>query len=390
MLFFLHGARLSREAVLAGAVHWRLHALIMGCTFVLFPLIGLVGWALLPHLLTPPLWIGILFVCALPSTVQSSIAFTSIGQGNVPAAVCAATASNLLGIFITPVLVGAMLSVHGGGISFSEIGKICLQLLLPFVVGHLLRPLIGEWVKRNRALLSITDRGSILLVVYTAFSEAVAQGIWHILPPSGLLLLVVVDAVLLALVLLITTYGSRAMGFSRRDEVTIVFCGSKKTLASGIPMANVLFAGPTVGLTVLPLMIFHQMQLMVCAWLARRYAAAAAELSARARLGGGARCGARLWRADVRTSEPARLDHGDIEQPFDHLRLLSACNGVAAADDEAGDAVDPEAVRAQVLAVHRIHLGVAGEELVHHVGLEPERGGDRDEHMRVPDVAARR
>jgi sodium/bile acid cotransporter 7 len=271
LLFFLHGARLSRDAVLAGAVHWRLHLLIMGCTFILFPLIGLAAEALLPHLLAPPLWIGVLFVCALPSTVQSSIAFTSIGQGNVPAAVCAATASNLLGIFITPVLVGAMLSVHGGGISFDEIGKICLQLLVPFVAGHLLRPLIGDWVQRHRFILSITDRGSILLVVYTAFSEAVVQGIWHILPPSGLLLLVVVDGVLLAAVLLITTFGSRALGFSRRDEVAIVFCGSKKTLASGIPMANVLFAGPTVGLTVLPLMIFHQMQLMTCAWLARRY-----------------------------------------------------------------------------------------------------------------------
>jgi sodium/bile acid cotransporter 7 len=284
LLFFLHGARLSREAVVAGAVHWRLHLLIMGCTFVLFPLLGLALSTMLPHLLAAPLWVGVLFVCALPSTVQSSIAFTSIGQGNVPAAVCAATASNLLGIFITPIMVGAMLSVHGGGISFGEIGKICLQLLLPFVAGHLLRPLIGDWVKRHRVILSITDRGSILLVVYTAFSEAVVQGIWHILPPSGLLLLVVVDGVLLAAVLLITTYGSRALGFSRRDEVAIVFCGSKKTLASGIPMANVLFAGPTVGLTVLPLMIFHQMQLMTCAWLARRYGAraAAAEAAAQA------------------------------------------------------------------------------------------------------------
>jgi sodium/bile acid cotransporter 7 len=271
LLFFLHGARLSRDAVLAGAVHWRLHLLIMGCTFVLFPLLGLALAALFAGLLSPPLWIGVLFVCALPSTVQSSIAFTSIGQGNVPAAVCAATASNLLGIFITPLLVGAMLSVHGAGISFGEIWKIFLQLLVPFVAGHLLRPLIGEWVKRNRAVLSVTDRGSILLVVYTAFSEAVVQGIWKILPLSGLLMLVVVNGVLLGLVLAITTFGSRALGFPRRDEVAIVFCGSKKTLASGIPMANVLFAGPAVGLTVLPLMIFHQMQLMVCAFLARRY-----------------------------------------------------------------------------------------------------------------------
>jgi sodium/bile acid cotransporter 7 len=283
LLFFLHGARLSRDAVLAGAVHWRLHLLIMGCTFVLFPLLGLALEALFPGILAPPLWIGVLFVCALPSTVQSSIAFTSIGQGNVPAAVCAATGSNLLGIFITPLLVGAMLSVHGAGISFGEIWKILVQLLVPFAAGHLLRPVIGAWVKRNSAVLSVTDRGSILLVVYTAFSEAVVQGIWKILPLSGLLMLVVVDGALLGIVLATTTFGSRALGFSRRDEVAIVFCGSKKTLASGIPMANVLFAGPAVGLTVLPLMIFHQMQLMVCAFLARRYAdrARAAEAAAK-------------------------------------------------------------------------------------------------------------
>ncbi|MBV9786071.1 MAG: bile acid:sodium symporter [Acidisphaera sp.] len=274
-LFFLQGARLSRQAVISGATAWRLHLLIMASTFVLFPIIGLVLRALVPGVLTPPLWLGVLFVCALPSTVQSSIAFTSIGMGNVPAAICAATASNLLGILITPVLVGLLLSLHGSGISLTEIWKIVLQLLVPFAAGQLLRPLIGEWAQRNRRILAMTDRSSILLVVYTAFSEAVVQGIWHQLPPTRFAVLIIINAVILGLVLLATTHGSRALGFSRRDEVAIVFCGSKKTLASGVPMANVLFAGPTVGMTVLPLMIFHQMQLMVCAWLARRYAARA-------------------------------------------------------------------------------------------------------------------
>jgi sodium/bile acid cotransporter 7 len=187
--------------------------------------------------------------------------------------VCAATASNLLGMVITPVLVSVLLATHGGGISFNEITKIVLQLLLPFAVGHLLRPWIGPWAARNKKLLSYTDRSSILLVVYTAFSGAVVEGIWRTVPLHDLGTLVVVDAVLLLVVLLITTWGSRLLGFNKEDEVTIVFCGSKKTLASGIPMANVLFAGPTVGMVVLPLMIFHQMQLMVCAALARRYAA---------------------------------------------------------------------------------------------------------------------
>ena len=272
LLFFLQGARLSGEAVIAGMTHWRLHLLILGCSFVLFPILGFGLRALVPGALTQPLWLGVLFVCVLPSTVQSSIAFTSIGRGNIAAAVCAATASNLLGMVITPVLVSVLLSAHGGGISYNEITKIVLQLLLPFAVGHALRPWIGPWAARNKTLLSYTDRSSILLVVYTAFSGAVVEGIWRTVPLHDLGTLVIVDAVLLVAVLLITTFGSRLLGFNKEDEVTIVFCGSKKTLASGIPMANVLFAGPTVGMVVLPLMIFHQMQLMVCAALARRYA----------------------------------------------------------------------------------------------------------------------
>jgi sodium/bile acid cotransporter 7 len=273
LLFFLQGARLSGEAVIAGMTHWRLHLLILGCSFVLFPLLGFGLRAFVPGALTQPLWLGVLFLCVLPSTVQSSIAFTSIGRGNIAAAVCAATASNLLGMVITPLLVSVLLATHGGGISFNEITKIVLQLLLPFAVGHGLRPWIGPWAARNKKLLGYTDRSSILLVVYTAFSGAVVEGIWRTVPLHDLGTLVVVDAVLLAAVLLITTWGSRLLGFNKADEVTIVFCGSKKTLASGIPMANVLFAGPTVGMVVLPLMIFHQMQLMVCAALARRYAA---------------------------------------------------------------------------------------------------------------------
>ena len=273
-MFFLQGARLSPAAMLAGLGHWRLHLSILSCTFVLFPALGLGLHALLPGLLTPTLWLGVLFTCVLPSTVQSSIAFTSIGGGNVPAAVCAATASNLLGIAITPVLTALVLaaSAHGGGVSARDVLDIVLQLLLPFMAGQLLQPLIGGWAGRNRRLLSLTDRGSILLVVYAAFSEAVVRGLWHEVPASQLGLVLLVDALLLAVLLLATRSGARILGFNRADEIAIVFCGSKKTLASGVPMAGVLFPVAMVGQVVLPLMIFHQIQLFACALLARRYA----------------------------------------------------------------------------------------------------------------------
>jgi sodium/bile acid cotransporter 7 len=274
-LFFLQGARLSRDAIFGGMTHWRLHLVIMCTTFILFPLLGLGVIALFQRALTDPLRIGILFVCALPSTVQSSIALTSIGRGNIPGAICAATASNLIGIMLTPLLLAAVVSVHSGGVDFAGLWKIFAELLVPFIVGHLLRPWIGDWADRNRGVLAITDRGSILLVVYAAFSAAVIHGIWHQLPPVTLAILVWIDAMLLAAVLVLMTVGSRVLAMSRADEVAVVFCGSQKSLVTGVPMASALFAGSAMGVVLLPIMIYHMLQLFVCAWLARRYARSA-------------------------------------------------------------------------------------------------------------------
>ena len=283
LLFFLHGAKLSREAVVAGATHWRLHLTVLASTFVLFPLLGWLLRPLLAPLVTPDLYLGVLFLCTLPSTVQSSIAFTSIARGNVAAAICSASASSMLGIFITPLLVGLMLESHGqAGMSWDAIGAIVLQLLVPFVAGQLAQRWIGGWVEKHRGLLAYVDQGSILLVVYTAFSAAVLQGLWKQVPLPVLGGLLVVNAVLLAIALLVTRYGARALGFDRADEITIVFCGSKKSLASGVPMAKVLFAGHPLGAIVLPIMLFHQIQLMTCAVLARRYAARPVEVRAAA------------------------------------------------------------------------------------------------------------
>jgi sodium/bile acid cotransporter 7 len=280
LLFFLYGARLAPQAMLEGARNIKLHTTIFLSTFVLFPALGLAAEALFPHFLTPTLWTGVILVCTLPSTVQSSVAFTSIAKGNVPAALCAATASNLFGILLTPILVGLLLSNGHGGVSTGMIGDIVLQLLLPFAAGQALRPWIGDWIQSHRSILGLVDRGSILMVVYVAFSEGMVAGIWHQLDIAMLLRLALVNAALLALVLVTTTIVSRRLGFSRADEITIVFCGSKKSLASGVPIASVLFAGSSVGLVVLPLMLFHQFQLMVCAALARHYADSAQRTAA--------------------------------------------------------------------------------------------------------------
>lgn len=276
LLFFLYGARLSTKEALAGLKHWRLHTSILAMTFVLFPLLGLAAVFLVPEVLTRPLYVGVLLLCLVPSTVQSSVAFTSIARGNVAGAVVSASLSNLLGVFITPLLIATLMRETGDAhINASSIGKIVLQLFLPFILGQLLRPLIGKWVARNDPRLRIFDRSSILLIVYVAFSQGANADIWETLDTAALVGLVAVCVALLAVVMASTLVAGRALHFDRGDRIALLFCGSKKSLASGLPMATVLFAGESIALIILPLMVFHQIQLVVCAWVAGRLARSA-------------------------------------------------------------------------------------------------------------------
>jgi sodium/bile acid cotransporter 7 len=272
LLFFLHGAKLSREAIVEGATHWRLHLLVLAITFALFPLIGVAVHAGAVHLLAPGLAAGLLFLTLLPSTVQSSIAFTAIARGNVPAAVCSASASNFIGIALTPALVALLMDAHGAGVSAGQVEAIALQLLLPFLLGHLSRPLTAGFVTRHKTLVSSVDRGSILLVVYTAFSAAVVEGLWTSVPAWQIAVVAGLCCLVLAAVLFAAHRLARAFGFARADAITILFCGSKKSLASGVPIAGVLFPAASVGAIILPVMIFHQLQLLACAVIAGRYA----------------------------------------------------------------------------------------------------------------------
>lgn len=270
ILFFLHGAKLSREAVFSGLMHWKLHGLIFALTFLLFPILGLLAQPILVPMLGKELYWGVLFLCFLPSTVQSSIAFTSMAKGNVAGAMCSASFSNIIGMFITPILVSQFIlgqSQHQFQASESII-KIVSLLLLPFIVGQLLRPWLLPWLQRYSQVVKNFDQGSILMVVYGAFSSAVVAGLWQQLSWTMLLSLVLVCSSLLTLVMLISWYLPALFGLSLQDRKTIFFCGSKKTLASGVPMAQILFIGQPLGMLVLPIMIFHQIQLVVCGILA--------------------------------------------------------------------------------------------------------------------------
>jgi sodium/bile acid cotransporter 7 len=272
-LFFLHGVRLPREALLSGVADWRLHAAILASTFLIFPAAGLLLSLAFPGLLTPALWTGMLFLCALPSTVQSSIAYTSLASGNVAGAVAAAAFSNLIGVFLTPLLVTFILGTQGVQVSLAGIGKIVGLLFLPFLLGHAMRPLLKDAVGARPRLTTFVDKGTILLAVYGAFSAAVVEGIWTRVPPQTILALFFLCLDLLAIVLIATWAIGRFGGFSRESRAAILFCGSVKSLASGAPMARILFPGAAAGMVILPIMLFHTLQLIVCAWIAARMAA---------------------------------------------------------------------------------------------------------------------
>ena len=250
---------------------WKLHLLVLATTFLIFPVLGLAARTLVPSVLTIDLYNGLLFLCLVPSTVQSSIAFTSIARGHVSAAIVSASLSNILGVVLTPLLVVLLMQTSGAPrVDGTAIRDIVLQLLLPFAMGQLLRPLIADWLAQHTLLTKAVDRGSILLVVYTAFSIGMTAHIWSSVDPWQLVAVAVVSTVLLALVLAITVATGRLARLDRGDAIVLLFCGSKKSLASGLPMALVLFPATGVGLIMLPLMIFHQIQLMVCSAIASR------------------------------------------------------------------------------------------------------------------------
>ena len=270
VLFFLHGAKLSREAVIEGMLHWRMHALVFIFTFLIFPLIGLLSRPVLEPVLGQQLYWGFLFMCFLPSTVQSSIAFTSMARGNVAGAVCSASFSNIIGMFITPILVSYFIlgqSQHDFDPTKSIV-QITLLLLVPFILGQLLRPFIFPQMRKFPSVVKVFDQGSILMVVYGAFSSAVVAGLWQQVSGITLIYLTLACSVLLTIVMLLALYLPKWLGFNQADQITIFFCSSKKTLASGVPMAQILFIGQPLGMIVLPIMIFHQIQLMVCGVIA--------------------------------------------------------------------------------------------------------------------------
>ncbi len=276
LLFFLYGAKLSTATIISGFANWKLQISVLLCTFAVFPLLGLAVKPLAALWLPGAIGVGFLYIGCMPSTVQSSIAFTSISNGNVAGAVCAASISNLVGVVLSPLLFAMLIPQGAGyGVEASAIWRIMQQILLPFVLGQFCRPLLSDFLNRHKLPTMIVDRGSILLIVYSAFSAGVVNGIWQVISPQALAMLIGLCALYLAIAMAITIATAKAARMNRADLLALFYCGSTKSLATGLPMAGILFAGQDISLIVLPLMLFHLIQLVVCALVSQRHAAPA-------------------------------------------------------------------------------------------------------------------
>jgi len=273
LIFFLHGVAMSFDALKAGAFRWRLHLLVQLATFGLFPVLGLALMKLGEGTASPGVRLGFFYLCALPSTVSSSVAMTAAARGNVPAAVFNATLSSLLGVAATPALMAWYQGAAGG--EGPPLGSVILDLIvwlvLPLAVGQVARRWLAAWAHRHKKGIDAVDKVTILLLAYTSFCDSVVMDVWsgHGADAAWTLL---GTLILFFLVMTIVGGACDLLGFPAEDRIAAVFCGSKKTLASGVPMAQIMFRdSPALGLILLPIMIYHPMQLLICGVLAGRW-----------------------------------------------------------------------------------------------------------------------
>ncbi|WP_261837308.1 bile acid:sodium symporter family protein [Vibrio ishigakensis] len=274
LVFFLHGLGLSPKAIMEGVSNWKLHLYVQGATFVAYPILWLVfGHTFLTYM-PAALAFGFCYLFVLPSTISSSVAMTAIGKGNLPGAIFNASLSSIIGVFITPLLIQLFMGMEGAEMDLLDsVLSISKMLLLPMVLGQLMRPVLLEWTQKHKSVVNKLDKYVILLIVYSAFCDSIDHGIWSDFSPALLAVSALICLVVLMVMVHGIQWGARKVGFSHQDEVAAVFCGTKKTLAAGIPMAKVIFGhDPNLGMILLPIMLYHPIQIFYCAVLANKYA----------------------------------------------------------------------------------------------------------------------
>ncbi|SKA37681.1 bile acid:sodium symporter family protein [Consotaella salsifontis] len=283
IVFFLYGLTLAPERLKQGVTRWKAHLLVVLTTFGLFPLVVLAGEAAFPNALPDPAMIGFFYVAALPSTVSSSVAMVSLARGDVAVAIFNATLSSILAVFATPALMAWYLQSTGVPVPLlPTVLKVVVLVLVPIVLGQIARRWLAGWAARNRTWIKLADRGTILAIVYGTFCDSMAEGLWKRTDPLTIIEIGVLSIALFFVVYVLTGVLTRLFGLSREDRIAAQFCGSKKSLATGVPLAPIIFAGRTdAGLIILPIMLFHFFQLLIVSVIATRHSHEAAAMEAR-------------------------------------------------------------------------------------------------------------
>ena len=272
LLFFFYGLRLSPEKLVNDLKNWRLHLLIQSITFIVFPLLVLLFRPFLKGTDNEVLWLAVFFLAALPSTVSSSVVMVSIAKGNIPSAIFNASISGVIGIVVTPLLMGFFLEKQAEAFDFGGVMiDLVTTILLPVFAGLVLHRFWGGWAIKNKRYLSLFDKSVILSVVYRSFSDSFLNGIFKNISWFDLIVLTASVIALFFVVLNLTRALTRLMKFNREDSITVIFCGSKKSLMHGSVMAGVIFAGSSAGsIFLVPVMIYHAFQLFYISLIAEK------------------------------------------------------------------------------------------------------------------------
>jgi len=271
-IFFFYGLKLSPAEFKTGFYNYKVHILVQLTTFVLFPLLVLLFIPFFEEGTRSDIWLALFFLGALPSTVSSSIVMVSLAKGNIPTAIFNASLSGLIGVVVTPLWMSLFLKGTAGFEFSSVFQKLFLQVILPLVIGLLLQRFFGKMARKNSSKISFFDKSVIVLIVYSSFSTAFTTNLFNTLGLPELLKLVLMVTALFFIVYFLTDALSKAIRLSTEDRITAKFAGTKKSLVHGSVMVKIIFGNSTANaIFLLPIMLYHILQLLVIAVFAERY-----------------------------------------------------------------------------------------------------------------------
>lgn len=274
LIFFFYGLKLSPDKIKSGLKNWKLHILVQSATFIIFPLVVLLFYPLMKNEEQHTMWLAVFFLAALPSTVSSSVVMVSIAKGNIPAAIFNASLSGIIGILLTPLWMKPFLEEQQADFNFEKVyTQLIFQIIIPVILGIILQRFGSKWAQKYNSQLSFFDKAIILLIVYKSFAESFISGIFKTLQWYDMFILLIIVSVLFWVVYGLINWIAKRLGFNREDRITASFCGSKKSLVHGTVMSKVLFTNAaTIGIILLPLMLYHAMQILVISIIAGKLA----------------------------------------------------------------------------------------------------------------------